>query len=254
MTSPASLLLLSNSKNYGGEYLEHALAPISDLVQQDEIVFVPFALADHEGYGELVSKALLPLSITVRVATPDQDGVKAISEASVLFVGGGNTFRLLKTMQGLKAMPSIRQRYEQGELRYIGSSAGTNLACPTIRTTNDMPIVFPNGFEALGLVPFQINAHFQDDEAFEGHMGETRRTRLTEFLEENDVPIIALREGAWITGGVDGSFALGGENGAIHFWRVGSETKEHDLVMDEGLSALSHCQSTYDSRPFQASS
>ncbi len=188
-----SLLLLSNSKNYGSEFLEHAFEPIERLVQQDELVFVPFALADHKGYGETISAALSPLSIKVRVATPDRDGVKLVSNASALFVGGGNTFRLLKTLQALGVMPSIQQRYERGELRYMGSSAGTNLACPTIRTTNDMPIVAPDGLEALGLVPFQINAHFQDDDAFTGHMGETRRTRLTEFLEENDVPIVALR-------------------------------------------------------------
>lgn len=91
-------------------------------------------------------------------------------------------------MQRLDVMASVAKRYQAGELRYMGSSAGTNLACPTIRTTNDMPIVWPSSFEALGIVPFQINAHFQDDDAFEGHMGETRRTRLHEFLEENDAP------------------------------------------------------------------
>ncbi|MCL4153739.1 UNVERIFIED_CONTAM: hypothetical protein GTU68_000071 [Idotea baltica] len=231
-----SLLLLSNSKNYGARFLDHALGPIEELVQHDELVFVPFALADHKTYGDLISKALSTLPITVRVATPDQDGAKLISEASVLFVGGGNTFRLLKTVQALDVMPSIRERYEQGDLRYMGSSAGTNLACPTIKTTNDMPIVVPDGFEALGLVPFQINAHFQDDEAFEGHMGETRRTRLTEYLEENDVPVIALREGAWIKGLGNGELTVGGNNGAIVFCRSDVGTEERELVTGDTLS------------------
>ena len=198
MTKPTCLLLLSNSRNYGQAFLEHAVDPINNLANSDDIVFVPFALADHDSYGKLIAESLADIPSTIHVATPDDDGAQLISEAPVLFVGGGNTFRLLKTVQQMKILKTIAERHAEGTLRYIGSSAGTNLACPTIRTTNDMPIVSPDGFEALGLVPFQINAHFQDDDAFEGHMGETRRTRLTEFLEENEVPVLALREGAWI--------------------------------------------------------
>ena len=185
--SPTSLLLLSNSTNYSAKFLSHALEPIDGFLRGSDLVFVPFALADHQAYGELVAGALSPLGVNVHVAPPDANGAALINEASAVFIGGGNTFRLLKTLQTLGVMQSIRERYAAGGLRYMGSSAGTNLACPTIRTTNDMPIVSPEGFEGLGLVPFQINAHFQDDEAFEGHMGETRRTRLNEFLEENDV-------------------------------------------------------------------
>ena len=164
----------------------------------------------------------------------------------MLFVGGGNTFRLLKTMQNMNVLDVIRERYRRRDLRYMGSSAGTNLACPTIRTTNDMPIVSPDGFGALGLIPFQINAHFQDDEAFEGHMGETRRTRLTEFLEENDAPILALREGAWIEGGRSGEMRLAGDNGAILFQRVETGHQENALDAGRDLSNLVACRSLFD--------
>jgi len=143
-------------------------------------------------------------------------------------------------------MSSISKRYEQGELRYMGSSAGTNLACPTIRTTNDMPIVSPNGLEALGLISFQINAHFQDDDAFEGHMGETRRIRITEFLEENDAPVVALREGAWISGQKDGSLTIGGENGAALFHRFDNKINGYDRTAGHDLSDLTRFTSVYD--------
>ncbi len=247
MSPTSTLLLLSNSTNYGGNYLAHALEPIGRLAGQDEIVFVPFALADHASYGQLVTGALARLPNMIHIATPDQDGAALISQASVLFVGGGNTFRLLKSVQSLDVMKAITTRYAEGSLRYIGSSAGTNLACPTIRTTNDMPIVAPDGLESLGLIPFQINAHFQDDDAFKGHMGETRRTRLTEFLEENDTPVLALREGAWIERYQSGDLRLGGANGAILFQRsTTGAAEEIDLSTGHDLSRLASVVPIYD--------
>ncbi len=246
-TTTTSLLLLSNSRNYGEEFLEHAIDPIDSLTAGDDIVFVPFALADHDGYGKLVSESLAQLPGNVQVATPDEDGARLISQASVLFVGGGNTFRLLKTMQRMAVLDGIAGRHAAGSLRYIGSSAGTNLACPTIRTTNDMPIVSPDGFKALGLVPFQINAHFQDDDAFEGHMGETRRTRLTEFLEENDVPVLALREGAWLERTSNGEMRIGGANGAILFRRSSEGVHEEHLKGGDDLTELAASAAVYDS-------
>lgn len=242
------LLLLSNSTNYGYSFLEHARTAIAEFVgQKRELAFVPFALADHVRYGELVADALAELPLAVRVVTPDENGAKLISEASVVFVGGGNTFRLLKTIQDMKVLQLIRERHADGELSYIGSSAGTNLACPTIRTTNDMPIVSPDGFESLGLVPFQINAHFQDDDAFTGHMGETRRTRLNEFLEENDTPVLALREGAWIERATNGKVRLDGENGAILFHRSKYGVSEVRLGAGDDLTALTSCSPHFDS-------
>lgn len=246
--SRMTLLLLSNSTNYRAKFLDHAHEPIEQLVQGDDLVFVPYAFADHQAYGQLIIDALSPLDINVNVATADAAGAELIRGASALFVGGGNTFRLLKTLQSLGVMSSIQDRHTNGELRYMGSSAGTNMACPTIRTTNDMPIVSPQGFEALGLIPFQINAHFQDDEAFEGHMGETRRTRLREFLEENDVPVLALREGAWLAGHEGHKLTLGGKNGAILFRRSDRDVEESDLATGDSLTQLLEVEPSYDQR------
>lgn len=132
-------------------------------------------------------------------------------------VGGGNAFRLLAAVQRLGLVDVIRRRVAEG-MPYVGSSAGTNLACPTIRTTNDMPIVQPRTLSALGLVPFQINPHYPSDEPTPGQPGETRDQRLTEFLDENDVPVLGLREGSWLQ--VTGPTAtVGGVSGGRLFRR-----------------------------------
>jgi dipeptidase E len=116
-----------------------------------------------------------------------------VKEADAVFVGGGNTFRLLKALNDLSILEILRTRVLTG-VPYIGSSAGTNVACPTIRTSNDMPIVEPPSLAALGLVPFQVNPHYLDPDPTSRHMGETREERLLQFLEENDVPVVGLRE------------------------------------------------------------
>jgi dipeptidase E len=123
--------------------------------------------------------------------------VRALDEADAVFVGGGNTFRLLKALHELGLVKAIRRRVEQGMI-YLGASAGSNVACPTIRTTNDMPIVEPPTLNALNLFPYQINPHYIDAEPNSTHMGETREERLLQFLEENEGPVIGLREGAML--------------------------------------------------------
>lgn len=115
-----------------------------------------------------------------------------------MFVGGGNTFRLLTELHDHGLVETIRHR-ARGGMPYMGTSAGSNVAAPTLKTTNDMPIVEPPSFGALGLVPFQINPHYVDPDPSSRHMGETRDLRLAEFLEENDVPVVALREGAMLS-------------------------------------------------------
>ncbi len=146
------------------------------------------------------------------------DPLAAVAQAPALFVGGGNTFRLLRALQERALLEPIRARVARGELRYLGSSAGTNVAAPTIRTTNDMPIVQPRDFGALGLVPIQFNPHYVDAEPGSTHMGETRAQRIKEFLEENDVPVLGLREGAWLRRR-GAELHLGGVAGAILFRR-----------------------------------
>ncbi len=113
-------------------------------------------------------------------------------------MGGGNTFRLLDTLAGLGVVEGLSARVRAGETRYLGASAGTNVACPTIRTTNDMPICQPASFDALGLIPFQINLHYVDPDPTSTFMGETREERIEEFLEENHCPVLALYEGSWL--------------------------------------------------------
>jgi dipeptidase E len=160
--------------------------------------FAPYALAEHDGYTARVSAAVAPLGVAVHGLHVAGDPFQAVKSAEVLFVGGGNTFRLLRALQQLGLLDLVRERASSGELRYVGSSAGTNLACPTIRTTNDIPIVETAGLAALGLVPFQINPHYLDPVAGSTHMGETREQRLLEFLEENDGPVLGLRDGAYL--------------------------------------------------------
>jgi dipeptidase E len=190
------LLLLSNSTNFGSGYLDHAAGEIGALFAGvGRILFVPFALQDQEGYAAIAGRRFEALGIGVDRLAADGSAAAAVERAEGIFVGGGNTFRLLDRLQRAGALEPIRRRVAAG-MPYLGSSAGTVVACPTLKTTNDMPIVRPASFDALGLVPFQINCHYVDPDPASRHMGETRERRLIEFLEENDVAVIALREGA----------------------------------------------------------
>jgi dipeptidase E len=197
----SELLLLSSSRVAGGGYLEYARDAVVEFLDGRHTVhFAPFALADQAGYTAQVSHALADFG--VRVVALDQleprAAIDALEGAEVLFVGGGNSFRLLKRLQQLELIDVVRRRVFAGELRYMGSSAGSNVACPSLHTTNDMPIVQPASFSAFGLIPFQINPHYVDTDPGSTHMGETREQRIAEFLQEHDVPVLGLREGAWL--------------------------------------------------------
>lgn len=219
------ITLFSNSASPDRPYLSHAFEAIRDRAGADPIAFVPFALSDRRGYFEKVKSSLSALGNDVlEVPLDRQAALGVLSNCRTVFIGGGNTFRLLKCLQDLQLIEELRDLIRNEVLCYLGSSAGTNVACPTIRTTNDMPIVYPSGSSALGLVPFQINPHFIDADPSSRHMGETREQRIYEFLEENDCSVIALREGAWLT--IDSSdLKLGGENGGKLFKR-GSDVSE----------------------------
>ena len=219
-----SLLLLSNSATHGQPYLSHALEAITaHLSGRKHLLFIPYALADHDSYTATVAEAMHPIGVSVEGLHGQPDPVSAVGSAEAVFVGGGNTFRLLRTLRRAGLLGPLRDRVHAG-LPYLGSSAGTNVACPTIRTTNDMPILDPEGFDALGLIPFQINPHYLDPDPASTHQGETRAQRLTEFCEENGVPVLAMREGAWLR--VDGEVAsLQGANGAVLF-RHGHQPEE----------------------------
>jgi dipeptidase E len=192
------LLLLSNSTNHGGGYLDHAMPDIRALLDTARrLAFVPFALRDQAGYTARARARFAREGIEVTGVTADEAGRAVLEEAEGVFVGGGNTFRLLDLLQRSGSIDVLRRRARAG-LPYLGASAGTNVAAPTLKTTNDMPIVQPASFEALGLVPFQINPHYLDADPSTTHMGETREERLREFLEENDAAVIGLREGSWL--------------------------------------------------------
>lgn len=205
------LLLLSNSTNHGQGYLDHAMGEIRALLGPvRRLLFVPFALHDRTSYAARARARFATEGIEVDALTPGEDGRRALESAEAVFVGGGNTFRLLKTLQDSSLVEPL-QRRARG-MPYLGASAGTNIACPTIKTTNDMPIVQPASFDALGLVPFQINPHYLDPDPGSRHMGETREDRIREFLEENDVAVLGLREGGWLriegtTGRLEGAGA-----------------------------------------------
>ncbi len=189
------LLLFSNSTLHGRGYLEHATEVLHDYLQGVEsLVFVPFALADHQGYTAKVDGALARYGARVTGLHTAEDPVGLLRQADAIFVGGGNTFRLAKSLQERRLLEPLRDAVLTGT-RYLGASAGTNIAAPSLRTTNDMPIVQPPSFETLGLLPFQINAHYLDADPASTHAGETREDRISEFLEENDVPVLGLREG-----------------------------------------------------------
>jgi dipeptidase E len=232
---PRRLLLISNSTNHGQGYLDHVLPEIDGFLGPvRRLVFVPFALKDREGYGAKVAERLAALGVEVATLTADEAGRRLVQDAEAVFTGGGNTFRLLKTLQDGGFLPLLRARALAG-MPYIGSSAGTNIAAPTIRTTNDMPIVEPDSFEALGLVPFQINPHYLDPDPGSTHMGETREQRIKEFHEENETPVVGIREGAWIR--VEGDRAtLGGARGARIFRRgAAPEERQAGAALDDLL-------------------
>ena len=192
------LLLLSNSTDHARGYLDHAMREIvAFLGPVRRLAFVPFALHDRSGYTARVRARFEAEGVAVDGVTPDQAGRDTIERAEAVFVGGGNTFRLLDLLQRSGLVEVLRRRALAG-LPYLGASAGTNVAAPTIKTTNDMPIVQPASFDALGLVPFQINPHYFDPDPASTHMGETREQRIAEFLEENPTPVLGLREGSWI--------------------------------------------------------
>lgn len=215
---PIELLLVSNSTAPGRGFLEHALGLIREILpRRTRLAFFAHASTDPDRYTHVMQEALRPLGISVVPTHGDADAAAELERAEAVFVGGGNSFRLLRAFETLGLLDRMRDRVRAG-MPYLSASAGTNLACPTIRTTNDMPIVQPRSFSALGLVPFQINPHYPEPDPAGSYLGESRDQRLAEFLHENDVPVLALREGAWLH--VRGGHAVvGGPTGARLFRR-----------------------------------
>jgi dipeptidase E len=212
------LLLLSNSTNPGTPYLSWAREHLAEfLTGVRSLLFVPYAgvRLGWDQYTTLAASALAPLGIEVQGIHRAGRAEQAVRDAGALAVGGGNTFHLLKHLQEQGLIGPIRERVAGGA-RYVGWSAGSNVACPTIRTTNDMPIVEPAGFRGLALVPFQINPHYTDA-VVPNHGGESRQERLAEFVAANPRTwVVGLREGSLIrANGAD--LRLGGGTPATVF-------------------------------------
>ena len=212
------LLLISNSSLHGSGYLDHAEREIRDFVGgRTTVIFVPYAVHDRRVYAAKAQERFREMGLSLTSIHDVSNMSRAVDEAEVIFVGGGNTFRLLKGLHDHDLLSSIRRKVAAG-VPYIGSSAGSIVACPTLKTTKDMPVVQPSAFEALGLVPFQISPHYLDPDPTSTHMGETQEERILQFLEENETPVVGIREGAWLFI-ENGAVTLRGKAGARIFRR-----------------------------------
>ena len=195
-----NLLLISNSTNAGEEYLKYPIAEIAKTLKGvSEVVFIPYAAVtfSYDEYEAKVQARFNEIGIKVRSIHHALNKRNFLRNAEAVVIGGGNTFALLKRMQEEDLLDVIHRRVKGG-MPYIGWSAGSNVTCPTICTTNDMPIVQPESFRAIGLVSFQINPHYLDANPV-GHAGETREQRILEYLEANRSRyVVGLREGCML--------------------------------------------------------
>ena len=220
------LLLISNSTNAGEAYLQYPIGQIASFLEGvKEIAFVPYAAVtfSYAEYEAKVQARFDEIGIKVRSVHRAKDPRKMIRETEAICVGGGNTFALTKKMQEKGLIQAIRSKIAKGT-PYVGWSAGSNVTCPTICTTNDMPIVQPESFKAIGAVKFQINPHYLDANP-EGHAGETREQRILEYIKANPRRwVVGLREGCMLKY-VDGKLELIGSR-PMRIFKYGVETFE----------------------------
>lgn len=195
LENPAkTLLLISSSSIYGHGYLDHVEAEIREMLAGiQRVVFVPFALYNRDAYAAKARERLRRLGLALESVHSASSPKQLMEEAEAIFIGGGNTFRLLKALYDYDLLDLIRGRVEKG-VPFMGSSAGSIVACPTLKTTKDMPVVQPPSFDALSLVHFQISPHYLDPDPDSTHMGETQEERIRQYLEENYLPVVGLRE------------------------------------------------------------
>jgi dipeptidase E len=231
------LLLISNSTNPGEPYLDYPKYNIQAFLGNPPVkaLFIPYAAVtfSYDLYESKVSERFREIGHDVVSITRFNDPVEAVKEAAAIVIGGGNTWKLLKTMRDNNLIKAIREKILSGT-PYVGWSAGSNVACPTIRTTNDMPVVEPDSFASLNLIPFQINPHYLDANPA-GHAGETREQRIEEFIEINPgIYVAGLREGSMLI--VDGNkLTLSGQK-TLRLFRKGDSPSE--LSPDDDLSFL----------------
>lgn len=194
------ILAASTSTIHGSGYLEYILEDAVSFLGAEEILFIPYARPSgvtYDEYTEAPKKAFGSKGVSVKGIHEFANPQEAILNAKAIFVGGGNTFLLLKTLYELGLMNTLKEVVSSGT-PFMGTSAGSNLTGLNIGTTNDMPIVYPPSFEALGFFPFNINPHYLDPDPNSTHKGETRETRIREFHHFNTQPVVGLREGSWL--------------------------------------------------------
>jgi dipeptidase E len=231
------LLLISSSTIHGHGYLDHVEAEVRDFLgSAPHLVFVPYALYDRQAYTVRARERFHAMGCRMTSLHDVSNPRRALAQAEAIFVGGGNTFRLLKSLYDFELMSAIRRTVEGG-MPYIGSSAGSIVAGPSLKTTKDMPIVQPHSFDALGLVDFQISPHFLDPDPGSTHKGETQEERILQFLEENEAPAVGLREGGMLRV-ESGSVTLKGSAGARIFRRGHSPVETMPVAsLDDYLAA-----------------
>ncbi|XP_049882545.1 probable alpha-aspartyl dipeptidase [Pectinophora gossypiella] len=221
-------LLLSSSNCHGYGLLEFAKEEICSFLKKHnvkDLIFIPYAQNDYNTYTAKMKAAIDPWGINVTSLHTYPDPANAINSSHAIFVGGGNTFLLLTRLYEKGLVSLIRKRVHEGHLLYIGSSAGTNVATKSIHTTNDMPIIYPPSFEAIGIVPFNINPHYIDVIESATHKGETREQRIREYLEmSHAAPVLGLREGAILKIDKD-CLILKGVAGAVLFQKNDKKTE-----------------------------
>lgn len=221
------LLLISNSTMAGQPYLDYPKNEIKQFLGKKPVtaIFIPYAAVtfSFDDYEAKVDDRFAEIGHSIAGIHHFADPIKAIEEAEAIVVGGGNTWQLVRTLHDKKLLPAIRHKVLAGT-PFIGWSAGSNVACPTLRTTNDMPIVDPLGFDTLNLIPFQINPHYLDANP-ENHAGETREQRIEEFIQINPkVYVVGLREGSMLK--IEhGNMNLIGDN-TIRVFRKGTLPRE----------------------------
>ena len=213
-----NILLASTSTLFGGKYLEYLRDHLVQLFGGiEEIVFIPFARPggiSHDDYTTTVRNFFQTINISVKGLHEFENKTEAIQNAKAYFTGGGNTFLLVKTLHEENLMQLLKENVEMGK-PYLGTSAGSNIGGINMKTTNDMPIVYPKSFQCMGLVPFNINPHYLDTNPELKHNGETRETRIKEFLTQENTVVVGLREGNWIRRIGDHIFVEGTETTRI---------------------------------------
>lgn len=230
------LIIASTSTLHGGNYLEYILPTLKNHFSKiSTLLFLPYAQPggiSYDEYTNTVRKAFATIDIAVKGIHEFQNPIEALEQAEGIFTGGGNTFLLVTKLYENNVMETLKKVVENGT-PYLGSSAGSNITGLTMKTTNDMPIIYPPSFETLGFVPFNLNPHYLDPDSNSKHMGETRETRIKEFHTLNSAPVLGLREGSWLE--VSGQKILLKGNLTARWFRQNQKPIELNPGTDLGL-------------------